>query len=400
MSSEAGGLTSGVGTSEQQERERLARLIEKAEHRYEMDAEAADEDAEYAAVEGDRMREGSLNRRATVCRELAADYRRAAALLRSGSRPDAQAARDAHVHRALALVERSLRSEADMRAVQRETGGNGPELVQGILDGIARLYAPRDAQAEAQPDAWIEELTAPDGKQLGRGWSWDPIPGEADEAMIASGWKIVRYPVFRTLGAAPAAQQDYGVLAEKIVDAGYETHDEWDEQIADLTAIIERHFQSRVPSQAAAEPEVDWLAPARADTNRKPPAAAEDAERPERRKRIRRGTDLMAEIERLRAATPTPQNVAEALHVEEERELRAAGYREGYEAAKQHRLADGRLVAGSAATSPRVLEALARIEMDALAGADAVTRRLDEDVMADMDALRRALGALTKGEDV
>lgn len=46
-----------------------------------------------------------------------------------------------HVYRALALVDRSLESEEGMRAVQRQTGGTAPEIVQGLLDKIVALYA-------------------------------------------------------------------------------------------------------------------------------------------------------------------------------------------------------------------------------------------------------------------
>lgn len=55
------------------------------------------------------------------------------------------------VYRALGLVERSLESREAMRAVQQQTGGTAPEMVQSILDGIANLYAkiPSEPPTEA-----------------------------------------------------------------------------------------------------------------------------------------------------------------------------------------------------------------------------------------------------------
>lgn len=45
-----------------------------------------------------------------------------------------------HVYRALALVDVALESRERMIAVGRQTGGNAPELVQGLLDKIAQLW--------------------------------------------------------------------------------------------------------------------------------------------------------------------------------------------------------------------------------------------------------------------
>lgn len=58
-----------------------------------------------------------------------------------------------HVHRALALVEQCLRGEEGAAAVRKQTGGNAPELVQGIIDSIHALYLDHDAT-----DARIAEL--------------------------------------------------------------------------------------------------------------------------------------------------------------------------------------------------------------------------------------------------
>ena len=60
------------------------------------------------------------------------------------------------IARALSLVDSSLRSVEGRDAVRRQTGGNAPELVQGLLDQIGALWDrvpsepdPRDAGGEA-----------------------------------------------------------------------------------------------------------------------------------------------------------------------------------------------------------------------------------------------------------
>lgn len=53
------------------------------------------------------------------------------------------------VTRALALVEMALESEAGAQAVRKQTGGNAPESVQGILDGVCVL---RDRVAELEKE--------------------------------------------------------------------------------------------------------------------------------------------------------------------------------------------------------------------------------------------------------
>ena len=75
------------------------------------------------------------------------------------SRSEAPGDTGAHVHRALALVERALRSKADCDAVNLQTGGSAPELVQGILDGITNLYArPGDTEALREVVAEMDDL--------------------------------------------------------------------------------------------------------------------------------------------------------------------------------------------------------------------------------------------------
>lgn len=59
--------------------------------------------------------------------------------------------REAALHRALALVERALESEAQAEAVREQTGGTAPELVQGMLDQVFRLRAELGAWTRA---AW------------------------------------------------------------------------------------------------------------------------------------------------------------------------------------------------------------------------------------------------------
>lgn len=44
-----------------------------------------------------------------------------------------------YVHRALALVSMAVRSAEGAAAVRKQTGGNAPELVQGILDDVEAL---------------------------------------------------------------------------------------------------------------------------------------------------------------------------------------------------------------------------------------------------------------------
>lgn len=46
-----------------------------------------------------------------------------------------------YVYRALALVDMALESRKGLVAVGRQTGGTAPELVQGLLDKIAQLWA-------------------------------------------------------------------------------------------------------------------------------------------------------------------------------------------------------------------------------------------------------------------
>ena len=55
-------------------------------------------------------------------------------------RPDGGEEVPLWIARALALVEQSLRSVEGRDAVRKQTGGNAPELVQGILDRIGELW--------------------------------------------------------------------------------------------------------------------------------------------------------------------------------------------------------------------------------------------------------------------
>lgn len=85
---------------------------------------------------------------AAICDELA----RLAALLDERLPAKEEAYAPMYVHRALALVEIAIRSEEGAAAVRRMTGGNAPELVQGILDGIEGLRAAARAAKEADDD--------------------------------------------------------------------------------------------------------------------------------------------------------------------------------------------------------------------------------------------------------
>lgn len=84
-----------------------------------------------------------------------------------------------HVHRSLALVERSLKSREGYEAVCLQTGGSAPELVQGILDGIGGLYAALGEPAELEfPEYGAVTLTMSDHGDV-LIFQVDTIPEEA-----------------------------------------------------------------------------------------------------------------------------------------------------------------------------------------------------------------------------
>lgn len=264
MSSEAGGLTSGVGTTEQQPCMCEATTAGIDSTMCRKHSTTLDEERERAET---LVSMAAARLTGLWDPESIAGLYRVAALLRYGSRPDAQA------------------------AAQIISGGFascGCSWYNGVRTNCA-AHAPRDAQAEAQPVAWmVESIRAvfPDR------WLAEHSAG-AGETVV---------PLYRALGAAPAARVPSQTAAEpanleaarQIAAVLYRMRpDAWDlprlragvslDVTQAYAALLELVGEPRgvgstdeIPPQGQYPSEAGAPAP----TN---PAAAEDAERPERR---------------------------------------------------------------------------------------------------------------------
>lgn len=103
------------------------------------------------------------------------------------------------VHRALALVETTLRGAKEAQAIRRQTCGNAPELVQGILDAVGQ-WIDRAERAERERDelrARVQLLE--DGMRIAHVWPGSNglltarVPSSSDKASAEARMAELRF---------------------------------------------------------------------------------------------------------------------------------------------------------------------------------------------------------------